>query len=81
MNETAYCINVTGHTDKTGTDEINNPLSQNRADAVKNALTNAGLNENNIKAYGAGSTACEKTGNQPECRKVEIEFTSSACSA
>ena len=80
-NETAYCINVTGHTDKTGTDEINNPLSQKRADAVKNALTNAGLNGNNIKAYGAGSTACNTNGNQPECRKVEIEFTSSACSA
>ncbi len=80
-NETAYCINVTGHTDRTGTDEINNPLSQKRADAVKNALENAGLNRNNIKAYGAGSTACKANGNQPECRKVEIEFTSSACSA
>ena len=80
-NETAYCINVTGHTDRTGTDEINNPLSQKRANAVKNALENAGLNGNNIKAYGAGSTTCKANGNQPECRKVEIEFTSSACSA
>ena len=80
-NETAYCINVTGHTDKTGTDEINNPLSQKRADAVKKALENAGLSGNNIKAYGAGSTACNANGNQPKCRKVEIEFTSSACSA
>lgn len=79
-NEEVYCINVTGHTDKTGNPAINNPLSQQRADAVKNALTNAGLNGNNIKASGAGSTACEKTGNQPECRKVEIKFNSSACS-
>ena len=80
-NETAYCINVTGHTDKTGTDEINNPLSQKRADAVKNALVKAGISSGNIKAAGVGSSQCDKAGNQPECRKVEIEFTSSACNA
>ena len=78
-NEEVYCINVTGHTDKTGTNATNNPLSQQRADAVKQALVSAGINENNIKASGAGSTACKKTGNQPECRKVEIKFNSSAC--
>ena len=80
-NETAYCINVTGHTDKTGTNAINNPLSQKRADAVKNALVKAGISSGNIKAAGVGSSQCDKAGNQPECRKVEIEFTSSACSA
>lgn len=80
-NNKAYCINVTGHTDKTGTDAINNPLSQKRAEAVKNALVNSGIPTGNIKASGVGSTACDKEGNQPECRKVEIEFTLSACSA
>ncbi len=80
-NETAYCINVTGHTDKTGTDKINNPLSRKRAEAVKTALEKAGIKGNNIKTYGAGSTACKQGGYQKECRKVEIEFTSSACSA
>ena len=78
---TNYCITVVGHTDKTGTDTINIPLSQKRAEAVKNALMEANIKENNIKASGVGSTACDKEGNQPECRKVEIEFTSSACSA
>lgn len=80
-NETAYCINVTGHTDKTGTDKINNPLSRKRAEAVKTALEEAGIKGNKIKTYSAGSTACKQGGYQKECRKVEIEFTSSACSA
>lgn len=79
-NEEVYCINVTGHTDKTGNLAINNPLSQQRADAVKQALVSAGINENNIKASGVGSTACNANGDQPECRKVEIKFNSSACS-
>ena len=79
-DEEVYCINVTGHTDRTGNPAINNPLSQQRADAVKKALVSAGINENNIKASGVGSAACKANGNQAECRKVEIKFNSSTCS-
>ena len=79
--KTNYCITVVGHTDKTGTDEINKALSQKRAEAVRDTLVDSKIPTGNIKASGVGSTACKKTGNQPECRKVEIEFTSSACSA
>ncbi len=81
QGNTNYCITVVGHTDKTGTDTINIPLSQKRAKAVRDTLVDSKIPTGNIKASGVGSTACEKTGNQPECRKVEIEFTSSACSA
>ena len=58
-----YCIKITGHTDKTGSDAINNPLSQNRANAVKDALK-PNIPAENIQATGRGSSACDKPGNQ-----------------
>jgi outer membrane protein OmpA-like peptidoglycan-associated protein len=35
-------IEISGHTDSIGSDEVNNRLSQGRADVVKNYLTNQG---------------------------------------
>ena len=81
---TEYCIKITGHTDKSGTDAINNPLSQKRADAVKNALISSGLNSTNITATGRGSADCQTTnarGIDENCRKVEITATNANCPA
>jgi len=80
-DNTAYCISVVGHTDKTGSPQINKKLSQDRANAVKNALTQNGLPNANINAKGVSDTQCEKPGNQSDCRKVEISFSDSACPA
>jgi long-chain fatty acid transport protein len=73
---TASNFIVEGHTDNTGSDAINNKLSQERADAVMKYLISQGFPAENIKAVGYGSTNPigdnkTKKGRQ-ENRRVEI---------
>ena len=70
----SYCITITGHTDKTGNDSINKPLSERRAKAVADYLTTQGIPTANIISSGVGSSQCESNGNQPTCRKVVVTF-------
>ncbi len=71
-------ILVTGYTDNTGNDSINIPLSQARAQSVKNYLSSQGVSSNRIDAQGLGSsnpiasnaTAAGKEQN----RRVEISI-------
>ena len=46
---------VQGHTDNQGSDKINDPLSQQRAEAVVKALESLGVDGFNLKAVGKGS--------------------------
>ena len=46
---------VQGHTDNQGSDKINDPLSQQRAEAVVKALENLGVDGFNLRAVGKGS--------------------------
>ena len=46
---------VQGHTDNQGSDKINDPLSQKRAEAIVNALVQMGCDEFNLRAVGKGS--------------------------
>lgn len=46
---------VQGHTDNQGSDNINDRLSQQRAEAVVNALASLGVDSFNLKAVGKGS--------------------------
>jgi len=80
--DAAYCIKITGHTDKTGTDKINNPLSENRAKAIQNALTEDNtIPAANTVASGVGSRDCQTPTQKPDanCRKVTIEFKQQEC--
>ena len=52
----AATVSIVGHTDSTGTDAINNPLSQRRADAAKAYLVSQGVAGSRIATSGAGST-------------------------
>lgn len=79
-DNTKYCIRVVGHTDKTGSQQINKKLSLDRANAVKAALVKNGLPSANINATGVADAYCQESGNKPNCRKVEISFSDSACS-
>ena len=71
-------ILVTGYTDNTGNDSINIPLSQARAQSVKNYLASQGVSSSRIDAQGLGSsnpiasnaTAAGKEQN----RRVEISI-------
>jgi OOP family OmpA-OmpF porin len=47
-------IRVEGHTDSDGSDKYNKKLSQQRADAVKEFLTKAGVPEDKLEAVGYG---------------------------
>ena len=49
-------VELAGHTDNVGTDAYNMKLSAERADAVRKALINNGINENRLTANGYGAT-------------------------
>jgi len=48
-------VTIIGHTDSTGTDAINNPLSVNRAAATRDYLVARGVSTNRIAIDGRGS--------------------------
>ena len=47
-------IRITGHTDSTGTDAINNPLSVQRAQSVRDYLAARGVNPQQVAINGVG---------------------------
>lgn len=56
QNPSISGIVVSGHTDRLGTDKLNKPLSQRRAQAVKAYLVNKGVAADRIQAVGKGSS-------------------------
>lgn len=48
-------VRIVGHTDNTGSDAINNPLSVNRAQSARDYLGARGVNANRISIDGRGS--------------------------
>lgn len=49
-----FNLEVAGHTDSRGNDDLNKRISQDRANSVKKLLISFGINENRIKAIGYG---------------------------
>ena len=70
-------IQVVGHTDSTGSDAINEPLSRNRATAVANFLSSRGVASSRITATGMGSrqpiASNTTTEGKAQNRRVEIK--------
>ena len=48
-------LRIVGHTDNTGSDAINNPLSMDRAASTRNYLTSRGISGSRIQVEGRGS--------------------------
>ena len=72
-------IDVTGHTDSTGSDQYNLELSQKRASSVANYLMAQGLNGTRFYVVGAGESQPIATNDTPEGReqnrRVEIRLS------
>ena len=49
-------VSIVGNTDSSGTEKLNKKLSLHRAEAAKNALVKAGVNENAISLSGAADS-------------------------
>lgn len=64
-------IEVGGHTDSTGSEQYNQQLSLRRAEAVKNALAQQGVNPARIRAIGYGESRIISS-NPAVNRRVEI---------
>ncbi|MCZ2474880.1 OmpA family protein [Aquirufa ecclesiirivi] len=69
-------IEISGHTDNTGSDELNNKLSQDRADAVKNYLINQGVKSDRIRTKGYGKMKPKADNSTEEGRQLNrrVEF-------
>ena len=72
-------ILVEGHTDDTGTDAINNPLSQQRAQTVADFLKSQGIAASRLQTRGYGSTKPkypnDSDANRAKNRRVELAIT------
>jgi outer membrane protein OmpA-like peptidoglycan-associated protein len=72
-------MSIEGHTDSRGAVEMNNKLSQDRADSVMNYLTSHGIAADRVEAHGFGPSRPLKTndtdaGRQAN-RRVEFHIT------
>ena len=57
MKDNTDCwVKLDGHTDNTGNDAINNKISQQRVDSIRDYLIDNGINPNRIIAKGHGSS-------------------------
>jgi len=72
-------LSIYGYTDSTGTATVNNALSEERAEAVRQELVASGLPVNTISTYGRGSTMPigdnKNVEGRKQNRRVEIEVT------
>lgn len=69
-------IEVRGHTDNTGSNEINNKLSQDRADAVREYFISKGIEPDRIASKGLGESKPIATNDTEEGRQKNrrVEF-------
>ena len=70
-------FSVEGHTDSDGSDAYNQKLSDERANVVKQALIQRGVNGDNLEAVGFGETAPVATNatakGKAENRRTEVK--------
>jgi len=76
LSNTATTVTIIGHTDSSGTDAINNPLSLNRAASTRDYLVGKGVPSSRITIDGRGSreplVPNDSAANKAKNRRVEI---------
>lgn len=76
VNNPASNVTIIGHTDSTGSDAVNNPLSLNRAASVRDYLSSRGVATSRVAIDGRGSreplVANDTAANKAKNRRVEI---------
>ena len=69
-------LEVEGHTDSVGSDDYNQRLSEQRATAVRDYLTQAGISGNSVTARGFGKTqpvvSNDTAAGRQQNRRVEL---------
>lgn len=75
-NGSGMVVRVVGHTDSSGSDAINNPLSLERAESVRNFIVDRGFPAGRVEVVGRGSrepvASNETAEGQARNRRVEI---------
>ena len=56
QKDESLSIVLIGHTDNVGSEQVNQEISQERAESVKQALVQRGIDRSRIKAVGRGET-------------------------
>jgi outer membrane protein OmpA-like peptidoglycan-associated protein len=78
-------IEVGGYTDNVGGDAMNQTLSENRADAVRDYLVQAGVGRNAVSARGFGNTlpvsSNDNSAGRQQNRRVELVVSGDAIGA
>ncbi|MBI4645859.1 MAG: OmpA family protein [Bacteroidia bacterium] len=76
VDNPALKVEISGHTDDVGSDETNNKLSKNRAQAVTDYLVKSGIDPNRIITKGYGETRPVAFNNTEEGRQMNrrVEF-------
>src|SRR5690606_438717 len=71
-------VNVSGHTDSTGSAQFNQTLSEQRAQSVKDYLVNRGVASGRVHAVGYGFrypvASNDTAGGREQNRRVEIQL-------
>jgi outer membrane protein OmpA-like peptidoglycan-associated protein len=77
-------LQVEGHTDSTGSDELNQRLSEARASSARDFLVSQGINSNNITARGFGESRPVATNDiaagRQQNRRVELVISGASIS-
>ena len=69
-------LSISGHTDNSGSDKINQPLSEKRAESVANFLASKGVNKNRMTTLGNGSNqaVAENTTKEGKAKNRRVEI-------
>ena len=69
-------VSIIGHTDSTGSDAINNPLSVDRANAARDYLVSRGVARNRIMTEGRGSRepVADNSNSQTRAKNRRVEI-------